>query len=267
MAPMIVGSAVVLASLAGVAGVWTQPESPLSGPKVQTRKGAFSLAGEFRRETLRPEERAVKALDLAPEARAAVEKLFVQRGRVIKRFILDHIDLLNRLNVAGAAGNQFETAGLIFVALGKFEATGIRGDFTGLVREALPEHARPAFDREMNEYWAMVAMEKTGKLRSQLTQGEVYGARLEETLKIFGKEFEEAFQRAERSGEFVVAYLLDGLKLSPRQRETINGIVFSKMESLAEDAPESEKIKVLLGIMAYLTEEQQGALMKKIKGE
>lgn len=260
MAPMI-------AALIVMAGLVVQPESPLSGPRVETRKGAFSLAGEFRRETLRPEERAVKALDLPAETRGAVEKLFVQRGRVIKRFILEHIDLLNRLNLAGAAGNQLEATGLLFSALGKFEATGIRGDFTGLVRDALPEQARHAFDREMNEYWVMVAMEKTGKLRSQLTRGEVYGARLEETLKIVGKEFEEAFQRAERSGEFVVAYLLDGLKLSARQRETINGIVFSKMESLAEDAPEAEKVKLLLGIMAYLTEEQQAALMRKIKGE
>jgi hypothetical protein len=276
---MVVAAAGAVAGLGWVSGEVSgggQPETPLAGPKVATRKGTFGLSGEFKRETLRPEEMAIRnlsaeGLSLATEERAEVDRLFNQRGRVMTRFVLGNIDLLNRLNVSGAAGDKWATAALLIQGLGKFEATGIKGehggDFSALVRKALPEQHRGAFDREMSEYWVMVAIEKTGKMRSKLTRGEVYGARLEESIKIVGLELEAAFQRAERSGEFVVAYLLDGLKLSPTQKEKINGIVFSRMESLGEDAPESEKVKLLLGIMAYLTEAQQETLMKKIKGE
>ena len=269
MAPVaLIGTFFVLVGLAGL----VQPETPLAGPKVPVRKGTFGLSGEFKRETLRPEELAIRnvsgaGMPLAAEVKAEVDRLFNQRGRVMTRFILGNIDLLNRLNVSGSAGDKWATAAMVIYGLGKFEAAGIQGDFAGLVREALPEQHRAVFDREMNEYWVMVAMEKTGKLRSKLTRGEVYGARLEESIKIVGQELEAAFQRAERSGEFVVAYLLDGLKLSPTQKDKINGIVLSRMESLGEDAPESEKVKLLLGIMAYLTEAQQETLMKKIKGE
>lgn len=263
---------VAVVCVAAGLGLVAQPETPLAGPKVTTRKGTFGLGGEFKRETLRPEEIAIRnmsvgGLPIGAEVKAEVDRLFNQRGRVMTRFVLGNIDFLNRLNVSGAAGDKWATAAMLIQGLGKFEATGLRGDFAALVREALPEGHRGAFDREMDEYWVMVAIEKTGKLRSQLTRGEVYGARLEESIKIVGLEFEAAFQRAERSGEFVVAYLLDGLKLSAAQKEKINGIVFSRMESLGEDAPESEKVKLLLGIMAYLTEAQQETLMKKIKGE
>ena len=119
----------------------------------------------------------------------------------------------------------------------------------------------------MDEFWAGVAMEKTGKLRSQLRVGDVYGARLEESGKIFGQELEAAFQRAERSGEFVVAYLLDGLELSESQRERIHGMVFSKLDMMGADLPEEERNKLFVGIMAYLTADQQERLMRKVKGE
>jgi hypothetical protein len=241
---------------------------PLAGPKVPERRAMFGFGGEFKREALRPEEAALRGLDLSAASRAAIDRHFNQRGRAITRFLLGHIDLLNRLNVSGSAGDQKTAGALLLQAAGQFEASGFRGDLAGLVRAEIPEGpTRDAFDRAMDEYWIMVAMEKTGKARKALTRGEVYSARLQESIEILGKEFEAAFQRSERSGEFVVAYLLDGLKLSARQRAKVDAIVFDGLEALALEAPESEKVKLFLGIFAYLTEEQRAMVMRKINGE
>jgi hypothetical protein len=263
------GVSVVTAAMFGLA----EPPSgggadPLAGPKVPERRAMFGFGGEFKRETLRPEEAALRGLDLSAEQRAAIDRHFNQRGRAITRFLLGHIDLLNRLNVSGSAGDQRTAADLLFQAAGRFEASGFRGDLTGLIRAEVPEGPlREAFDRAMSDYWIMVAMEKTGKLRSALTRGDVYGARLQESIEILGKEFEAAFQRAERSGEFVVAYLLDGLGLSKAQREKVDTIVFNGLEAMAPEAPEAEKVKLFLGVFAYLTEEQRAKVMRKINGD
>lgn len=263
-------SSLAAAALAAASvGLLAQPEAPLSGPKVRDRPGgmSFGLGGELRRATVRPEEAVLKTLALDAATREAVDHVLNARGRVLVKFILGNIDLLNRLNVTGSTGDKLATVALLSRALGRLEAMGFQGDVTSAVRAALPTGLRAAFDRGMDEFWVGVAMEKTGKPRGGLRVGDVYGARLEESGRIFGQELEAAFQRAERSGEFVAAYLLDGLNLSEAQRERIDGMVFSKLDMMGADLPEEERNKLFVGIMAYLTADQQAKLMRKIRGE
>lgn len=246
-----------------------QPEAPLAGPKVHEKPSrmSFGLGGELRRSTIRPEESVLKTLTLDAPTREAVDHVLNARGRTLVRFIVGNIDLLNRLNVSGSAGDKLATFALLSKALGRLEAMGFHGDVTAAVREALPAGLRTAFDRGMEEFWVGVAMEKTGKARSALRVGDVYGARLEESGRIFGQELEAAFQRAERSGEFVVAYLLDGLDLSPGQQERIRGMVFAKLDMMGAELPEEERNKLFVGILAYLTPEQTAKVMKRVRGE
>lgn len=271
----MLGRAIGVLGLAGMGafGVATvgeqkQPEdSPLSGPRVRDRAISLTFAGEgMMMSAMRPEEAVAGAMTLAPETKAALERIFNQRGRMLVRFVLENIDLLNRLNVSGSAGDHWATSALVIRGLGRLQTMGFEGDLAGRVRASLPEERRAEFDEGMREHWIARAMAKTSKARSAITKGDVYGAKLEASFATLGQELEAAFQRAERSGEFVVAYLLDGLKLSRGQRETIDGIVFAKMDAMAEEAPEAEKIKTLLSITAYLTEEQRVALMRKING-
>lgn len=241
---------------------------PLAGPKVAERSApiVIAMSGEMVRESIRAEEAVVRKLTLAPATRERVERVLNQRGRAMVRFILGHIELLNKLVVTQSTGESAATGVLLWDALGRLEQSGFRGDLAGSLRDAMSAEEAAAFDRALGAHWAEFAASKLGKPVAKITRGEVYAARLEETLGTFAKELEAAFQRAERSGEFVVAYLLDGLQLSPTQKDRIDGIVYSKLDSIGEEAPEAEKIAVLVGILAYLTPDQQERLMKKING-
>lgn len=239
---------------------------PLAGPKVHEhpQRLAFGLGGELRRTTLRPEEAVVRGLGVGPEVQRAVDRVLTARGRVLVRFILSHLNLLNRLNVSGSAGDKLSAASLLLEGLGRLEAMGFRGDVTGEVRAALPESARAGFDRGMAAYWSAVAMEKT-RGRAP-TAGEVYGARLEESGRLLGQELEAAFQRAERSGELAVAYLLGDLGLSEGQRRRVDDLVRARLDAAGGELSEEDRNRLFVGVMAYLTLDQQERLMRKVRG-
>lgn len=254
--------------IASLAGLPQPGGDPLAGPKVREAPAAlrFGLGGELRRTTLRPEESAIRGLPLDAAGREAVDRVLAARGRLLVRFITGHLDLLNRLNVSGSAGDKLGAASLLLEALGRLEAMGFRGDVTAQVRSALPERVRGEFDRRMADYWAAVAVEKWGKPRGSLTVGEVYAARVEESGRVLGQELEAAFQRAERSGELAVAYLLGDLDLSEAQRRRVDEMVGARLDAAGGDLSEEERNRLFLGVMAYLTAEQQERLMRKVRG-
>jgi hypothetical protein len=264
---------VCAAGLVG-SGVAVQPsgEPPLKGPSVRESGPGmfaglrFTLDGTLRRGDARPEEAIVRQMNLDAATIAAVDRVFLARARLLESFVSDNLDLLSKIATSGAAGDEADVLVLLFEALGRLDRMGFEGRLALQVQAVLPEDRRGEYRARLASYWRAVATEKAGGDGRGVHGGHVLRAMIEEPLRLFGEEVEAAFRRAEASGDLAFRYVTADLGLSAGQEQTLRAMFREYMDRTGGNADEKEQGWFFVGVLAYLTLEQQEKLVRKFQG-
>lgn len=277
-----VGLACVVGAAGGVGGAAggvpkAQPgdEPPLKGPAVRESAGPggllgglrFGLDGTLRRGDARPEEAIVRQMNLDAGTLAAVDHVLLARARLLEAFVVDNIDLLSKMASAGAAGDQRDVLALVFEAIGRLERMGFEGRLAVQVEAVLPDDRRAEYRRRLASYWRAVAIEKAGGDSGAVRGRHVLQAMIEEPLRLFGEEVEAAFRRTETSGDLAFRYVTADLGLSANQEQTLRAMFREYMDRTGGNPDEKEQGKFFVGVLAYLTLEQQERLVRKFQGQ
>lgn len=273
-----VGLACVVGAAGGAdGGVPTaQPgdEPPLKGPAVRESAGPggllgglrFGLDGTLRRGDVRPEEAIVRQMNLDAGTLAGVDRVLLARAKVLEAFVVDNIDLLTKIATAGAAGDQKDVLSLLFQALGRLEQMGFEGRLAQQVQAVLPDDRRAEYQARLSSYWRAVAAEKAAGDGGVVRGRHVLQAMIEEPLRLFGEEVEAAFRRAETSGDLAFRYVTADLGLSANQEQMLRAMFREYMDRTGGNPDEKEQGKFFVGVLAYLTLEQQEKLVRKFQG-
>jgi hypothetical protein len=243
-----------------------QPErQPLSGPAVAKPAGALvdvDMTGRVRRPEKTIEEEVVGRLELSPEVRERVEKVLNERAAAIDRFVVENLQLLNQAQTVAAAGTLLEKATLVVEGLkGIAPAVGGKTLKERIVSE-LPADEAEKFRAMLREYWR--ALEAEGAAVKPKDPPPPWAVYFGETLASLGREVGKSFERQLAAGTLFVDYLTSGLNLTEKQRELFRTMKLELLEKTNMKPSEEDQKKLVLGVVAYLNEEQRGKVMGRI---
>lgn len=263
-----VGFAVVLGVLSCSTG-WSAeraepPADDLRGPAVRESIGhvRFSLTGAARL-VERPELMALREATLSDQDRAAATKEIARRERLLTSFVADEIDALLRIQLAQSAGDTTGVVVEVFAGLGRLHSRGITRSLALDIGGVLTDSGRVEFERVLTSVWKRIASERREGVVSKVTRLDVLATQLKYGGEAFGKDLEEAFERAQRGGELAFAFIFRGVGLSESQRQRIRDKV---LDFYAVHGPEPEKEvqdRFFLGVLGYLTEAQREKVLRK----
>jgi hypothetical protein len=247
--------------------------APLSGPKVEDRPREDTIvARDFRGGVVRaettPEEAAVRLMGLTGIESAPLDKIFLERARELDEFVVKNIDLLIKLNTAGATGDKGDQLKLLLEAGGKLRGLWAHGTLRKRVRAALPPERLAEFDTLMKEYDdAVVAEKHAATPAGQKPEGR-FGVLLGERLESLGREIARAYQRQEASGDLIYAFLLRDADLSADQEKKVKNIIRAYADATRGREPsEKEKADLYFRVMKELNDAQRDAFNAVIFGK
>jgi len=254
----------VLCGVLGSAVVGEPPADALRGPTVKESIGPvrFSLTGAVRLAE-RPELLALRDAALSDGEREAAGKEISRRARLLSAFVTDEIDAIVRIQLAQSVG---DTAGVLMEAvagLGRLHRRGITRSLALDLANVMSEAGRAEYERALATVWKRIASERHDGDASKVTKLDVLVTQLKYGGEAFGKDLEEAFERAQRSGELAFAYIFRGIGLSESQHRRIRD---KMIDFYAEHGPEPEKEvqdRFFLGVLGYLTEAQREKVLRR----
>lgn len=182
---------------------------PLAGPKVVEGAHAPTLVereadGRVRRLEIAPEERAIDVMKVEGAPARALAELFRKRARELDLFVAQNIDLLVKVN--SETREAFKGA-LVLEGLGKLDVLWKDGTLEEQARALLPQARRDEFDALLREYWDAIIAER----REREPGTKRFQIMLSEKGEGLGRELKSAFERTQRSGEFIYGYATRGL--------------------------------------------------------
>lgn len=243
--------------------------APLAGPRVVERAGVPTLVsreadGRVRRLDISPEEAAIDAMRVEGEAGKALADLFRSRARAMDLFVSQNIDLITKLNSETRPARK---GALLIEGLSKLEGLWREGTLEGRTRELLPPERRDEFDALVRGYWGAIVAERLerepGSRRFQIM--------LSEKGEGLGRELTSAFQRTQRSGEFIFGYLTRGLRgalaLSAEQEKRVR----AACERFAEasgggEGTKAQQATFVLDAVSVLRDPQREVVIATLQG-
>ncbi|MBX3358671.1 MAG: hypothetical protein KF745_09605 [Phycisphaeraceae bacterium] len=265
MLQFVLTLALVVAPPPPLAGPSTTPsEDPAPRPTIVVH----DFAGRIVPPEMPAEIAAARLLPLDEEAAASIRAIIDRRAAAIDEFVADNIDLLTRLNSAGAAGDKLDQLDLASEAYARLrpvrEATGGRS-LQAAIRAALPPDQRAEYDGILRDYWAAVAASAVarpgpdGKVKSRFEA--VAAAKLES----FGQEIGRAFERMLKSGDLVYTIVTKDLNLTESQAAKIRTLVGEFVDEHGENADKKLYGWLFLQVAAELDRTQRIQLIRTLK--
>ena len=247
----------------------------------------YDFPGKVRRLEGAPEEIAARLLDLDAMIREKIDAVIAARVRRLDEFVGQNLELLTKLETAGATGDKLDQALLLAEAANKLSPVWLKGSFRSQIEKLLPESQKAEFARLVDEYWDAIVNEQQAGAASEasaVTSAETNTApknsksskksqpqpkvkkksRFEivtaERLASFAKEIERAFERQLQSGDIIYQYIAAGIDLTDDQRGRIRELCADFAERTKMSPTEKQNQELFIKIAGTLDTKQQLAL-------
>ncbi len=145
----------------------SDPPDPLAGPSVKPEEAAPSLvdrtfAGEMKRPDVRPEEAALRKLQLSDAERAATDRVLAERASMLDGLVRENIGLLLRLQAARASGDRAALGAVNKELREVLRPLAAKGRLQEQIRSALEPENAAKYDGLVRGYYRAILAEGKG---------------------------------------------------------------------------------------------------------
>lgn len=261
------------------------PPDPLQGPSVDKTSNAGptiverSFEGTLRRLDVRPEEAAVRKLDLSEDEKARVETVLQARSAAMDQVVRDHIDLLVRISTAKAADNKPEiqkSTQELREALRPLTTKGsLQDQLAGVLENG---HAQKMRDMVREFYRALISEGMKQRPSGDplptdddmtATGGDKGAAARKATLTrviqdVYGQEIRRSYERIAAEGQARLEELVKRLELTPEQEEKVRAIALDVAQKTKLKPTPAQRVEEFSRIAQELTPEQRKRLVEMV---
>lgn len=256
----------------------------LRGPALAPDRATVSLVrrnfeGVIEKLTIRPEEAALKLIELTETERGAVQTVLSARASAFDRLFREELDAILEIGPAFESGQVLRGLHLLGRLYESFAAIAGEKELLDQLAEVLPVEKAARLRALVNEYTDALVFQELGLERAgadgaaaRLNIGQRIKAavlRRQIAIEHFGLELQQAAERTFRGdddGKFEA--LLNKLDLTPEQRKAIykDAITFAQRSMGMEgESPEKEAIaELLLQVYDRLDEAQRRKLFEAV---
>lgn len=256
--------------------------APLRGPAVDTTaKAAPSLvqrdfAGRIVKLDIPPAEAAAKLMTLDDDARAQVDRILLERSRILDKIVTDNLELLVRLQGAREGGEREEVARVFQELSAKAQPLRDRGQLAQELLGVLPDEQGRELRRLMQEYWqAIVKQELDDKKNPGGVMDDAAAPAAnprrdnrevmrQEMLAVVGGEIRRAYERTIGSAARDFDTLLAELNVTPEQESRIRKIVGDSFQASYGKATVQERTAVFAKVYEVLDEQQKTEVIRRL---
>ena len=283
---ILVASTLLCAGVAARPGDPAPPAvapDPLQGPSVGDSAGAGptiverSFDGTLKRLDVRPEEAAVRKLDLSADEKAKVDQVLAERSKAMDQVVREHIDLLVRVQSAKASGDQAQIKAAtqeLKDALRPLVGKGPLGEQLSQVLSK--EHADKLQQMVKNYYRALIAEGMRQRPKGdpmpdaedemaptpESAQRRATVARI--TQDIYGQEIRRSYERIAADAHARLEDLVKALDLTPEQAEKVRAIATEAAQKNKLNPSPAQKVELFSKIAKELTPEQRKKLVELV---
>lgn len=245
-----------------------QEADPLAGRRVETALEKVTLVERDFQGKLRPPEptaleAAVAKLKLAGDERERVDKVLLDRSRLLETFVEGNLDLLTRFNGFENSANGREKFFLVIEAYEKLAPLREHGPLDAQLRGAMSPDNAARFDRLLREYWNALVQEDHKEPKPKGRIGVVAGAK----VKDLGKEIEAAYHRSERSGGVLFGYLFKSMKLTDDQSKRLHELCANYSMGGLDNKDKTTQTAFFVAATQVLEPDQRKVFVKRLKGK
>ncbi len=245
-----------------------QNADPLAGHRVEVAPATVTLVERDFQGTLRhPEptilEAAAAKLKLEGDERERVDKVLLDRSRVLETFVEGNLDLLTRFN---GFENSTDGKAKFYLAIEAYEKLAPlreRGPLDAQLRAAMSPENAAQFDRLLREYWNALVQEDRKEPKPKGRIGVIAGAK----FKDLGKEIEAAYHRSERSGGVLYGYLFKSMTLSDDQSKRLHELCATYSVDGLDNKDKATQTTFFLAVTQVLEPDQRKVFVKRLKGK
>lgn len=264
--PAILSSCVALSLLTTARADSRDDDAPLAGPPVERRQVAPSIVertfeGSLKRPEVRPEEAAVRKLDLSPDELARVEDVLAERSAMLDTVVRGNIELLVRMNSARIAGDQpavNESTRMLREALRPLAASGRLSE--RLTAAMTPEHAEQ-FRWMVRDYLRALAREGSRSRPSgdpMDSQDEPSrGAVARVMVELLVQEVRRSYDRIAAEAQERLDALVERLELTPEQQSAVGELAREFGEKTKLNPTPAQRAELFSRVVALLTPAQR----------
>jgi hypothetical protein len=241
---------------------------PLAGHPVQVAPATVTLVErDFQGNIRHPEptvlEAAVAKLKLEGAERERVDRVLLDRSRVLEAFVEGNLDLLTRF---GGFENSTDGKEKFFLAIEAYEKLAPlreHGPLDAQLRGAMSPENAARFDHLLREYWSALVQDDRKEPKPKGRIGVIAGAKFQD----LGKEVEAAYHRSERSGGVLYSYLFKSMKLSDDQSKRLHELCANYSASGLDDKDKTTQAAFFIAATQVLEPDQRKAFVKRLKGK
>jgi hypothetical protein len=224
----------------------------LQGPKVAAEKPPESLvqrdvAGKLVRLEERPEQAALKLLDLSPMEREGADAVLKAHAAAAAKLLSEHTDLFLKVQTARQGGASFEELAPLMREFEELVPELLRKPLVDRVSEALPEAKRARFHALVQEYGQAIVKEEAGAKGRVVPSGPFAARRLESNLLL--RDMGQALRARVTDQRERLAALVKAVEATPEQAEKIDALFRSQAQG-----PESRTAETRMRLMRQLAE-------------
>ncbi|MBX3358669.1 MAG: hypothetical protein KF745_09595 [Phycisphaeraceae bacterium] len=257
----------------------TSDGSALKGPAVTAAAVAPTLvqrdfSGKVVRLETNPAEAAVRVMPLDAASRAAVDRILLERSRLLDQLVTENLQTISLLHNAREAGDKAEATRLVQELAAKAKPLRDRGVLAQELIAALPPDEGKELKRMVQEYWKAVVDEDLAKPASEREDKSPGATRMAgvrdsartEFARIAGQEIKSAYERTigQQSRDFDA--LIAQLSLTPAQESKVRKIVGDSFNKSFGKATPNERAQVFWKVYAELDETQKKQILERIGG-
>jgi hypothetical protein len=241
---------------------------PLAGHRVEVAPERATLVErDFQGNLRHPEPTAVEAavakLKLAGDERERVDKVLLDRSRLLETFVEGNLDLLTRFS---GFENSTDGKAKFFLAIEAYEKLAPlreRGPLDAQLRRAMSPDNAAKFDRLLHEYWNALVQEDHKEPKPKGRIGIVADAK----FKDLGKEIEAAYHRSERSGGVLFGYLFKSMTLTDDQSKRLHELCANYSMGGLDNKDKTTQTTFFLAVTQVLEPDQRKVFVKRLKGK
>ncbi len=256
-----------------------QPSAPLSGPTVANAPGRLTLvhtsmdSGLIMRLETTPEEEALELVGLTPEEKAATDKIFAERAKVMDKIVAEHLPLL--LKFQGYRENdttkeRMQALTELFRAMQPMtDYSNEHGKPLQLIAAVIPAEKMATVQKLVTEYNSALANEAEATVKTKENQPDKRPAALRgrETLLHVGNEVKRSYERQIAAKEAALNDLVTRVNASPAQEERLRKLAAAYAKQTAGKPTAAQRRELFERIMKELDDEQKLLLLRELFGD
>ena len=244
----------------------------LAGPRLRLSDARTLIErnakGEFRRLTNRPEEEAVKRLDLDPSVRAQVDDVVAQRRTELRLFVIDHMDEALEIVTATESKDRDKAEELSRRLYRAFSPDQPRDPLMPALARVLSLDDIAEVHRLVNEYWeGLVAWELRNRKPKDRTPEKCRETEERLAYQVFKDELRSAYETSLQPYREKFERLEKAVRPTPGQRQEIVDIVKEYVRRTRTRPSEAERKEVMGRIYRVLDDDRRAKFFDLVVGD